>query len=252
MQRSASRGPLEGARRGMNERGAECLVLVPCLLCDAAVWRHQVAVLSAEAPVQIADMQGESTIEAMAARVLREAPQRFAIAGHSLGGRVALEVVRQAASRVARLALLDTGANAAAPGERERRAALLERARARGVRVIAEEMLLPSLHESLRDDAALTAEIVAMIERADVETLERQFGAMLARPNAEPLLAEISCPTLVLCGAEDTYSPVERHVRMAAAIRGATLVVVERCGHMAPLERPDAVTAALRRWLDVA
>ena len=226
----------------------EPLVLVPGLLCDAALWREQDGALH-DRQVHVADIRGVDSIAEMGRQVLTRAPQRFALAGHSLGGRVALEIIRQAPDRVTGLALLDTGVHPVAAGEAERRAALLERARSHGLRVIAEDMLIPAMHPSRRADDQLVRDVIAMLERSTIEDLVNQFRAMLTRPDARPLLARITCPTLVLCGREDTYSPLARHEEMAQAIPNARLVIVDECGHMAPMEQPEAVTRALQEWL---
>ena len=183
---------------------------------------------------------------AMAEHVLGDAPRTFALAGHSMGGRVALEIYRLAPERVERLALLDTAAHPAAPGEEDKRRELIDLAKRDGMDALAARWLPPMLHPH---HGGLYDELASMVKRATPVSFENQQRALLDRPDARPVLLRVDCPALVLCGREDTWSPVRQHEEMAAAIRGAKLVVIEECGHMSPVEQPAAVTAAMRDWL---
>ncbi len=230
------------------------LLLVPGLLCDAAVWAEQRTALAANADIVVADHGSLDSLSAMATRMLESAPARFALAGHSMGGRVALEVVRQAPERVAGLALLDTACRPLARGadgeqERHGRLALLATARREGMRVMARAWVQGMVHPARLGDAALVDAILDMFERKTPDIFAAQIHALLSRPDACGLLADIRCPTLVLCGAQDSWAAPQVHRDMAAAIRGSTLDIIEDCGHMAPMERPAAVTAALATWL---
>jgi pimeloyl-ACP methyl ester carboxylesterase len=227
----------------------EPLVLIPGLLCDAFMWRAQEEALNAERAVHIFELSAYGSIPEMAAAALEQAPPRFALAGHSFGGRIAIEMHAQARARIARLALLDTGVHPAQPDEYDKRRALVRLAYEQGMRAVAEAWLPPMLHPDRRDDAALVAPLVAMIERFTPARFERQQEALLARPDATPELARIACPTLVACGREDLWSPPEQHADIAAAIKGAHLRIVERCGHMSTAERPAEFTALFREWL---
>ena len=232
----------------------EHLILLPGLMCDQAVWGPQMDALSDIALCSCADWASLDSLPAMAETVLRTAPDRFSIAGHSMGGRVALEIFRQAPNRVARMALLDTAYRArpkGAAGETEARGrfALLELARSKGIRSMGMEWLPPMLQPGRTTDAALVEAILEMIERKTPDIFEAQIRALLARPDASRLLGRIRCPTLVLCGREDGWSPVAVHEEMAAAIAGSELVVIPECGHMCTLERPGAVADAMRAWL---
>ena len=190
----------------------------------------------------------------MAERVLATAPPTFALAGHSMGGRVAVEIVRRAPKRVQRLALLDTGwrplaAGAAGDEERAGRYALLAIARSDGLRAMGRAWVRRMVHPERLDDATLIDAILDMIERQTPDRFEEQIEALLARPDAEPVLRRIDCPTLVLCGRQDGWSPVAQHEEIAAMTGGATLEVIDNCGHMAPMEAPARVADALLRWL---
>lgn len=234
---------------------SESLVLVPGLMCDRAVWEDQLAALSRGRGVQVADHGLADSLPGMAARILAAAPPRFALAGHSMGGRVALEVLARAPERVTRLALLDTGYEALASGEageRERagRYRLLDLARTRGMRAMAEDWARGMVHPARLGDAALMESIHAMIARASPAIFEAQITALLQRPDRTALLGQIRIPTLVLCGHDDAWSPLARHEDMARRIGGSRLVDVPDCGHMSTMERPQAVTAALLDWLE--
>jgi pimeloyl-ACP methyl ester carboxylesterase len=233
----------------------ESLVLVPGFVCDARVWRDQVAALSVKRTVQVADHGTAASLGAMAERILAAAPQRFALAGHSMGGRVALEVLALAPERVTRVALMDTGCHGLAPGaagERERahRYGLREIARRDGMRAMAQEWAPGMVHPRRLTDRVLMDEIHQMTMRASLAQFEAQLDALLARPDRTALLPTITVPTLVLCGNEDSWSPMARHVEMAGLIPGSHLVGVPDCGHMCTMEQPEAVTAALAAWLD--
>lgn len=225
------------------------------LLCDEVVWQEQAAALRAtgDTEVRIFSFQQDDSIAAMAARVLRDAPAEFMLAGHSMGGRVALEVVRQSTlaqrgQQVQRLALLDTGYEGATPGEDARRAVLVERAHAEGIAAIASTWAMPMLAPAKRDDLKLVQAILDMVGRMSPAIYAAQTRALLGRPDATAMLAEIACPTLILCGAEDAWSPPERHRRMATLIAGSVYTEVAASGHMSTMEQANAVTQALLEW----
>jgi pimeloyl-ACP methyl ester carboxylesterase len=229
------------------------IVLVPGLVCDETVWTHARRALAARVEVHIANHQALDSIAAMAEKVLREAPPRFALAGHSMGGRVALEIWRRAPERVGALALLDTGTTALAPGvageqEAAGRYELLDIARNHGMAAMATRWVQGMVWKPRLDDAALVAQVVDMMDRSSADVFAAQIRALLTRPDAGGLLDAIRCPTLVLCGLEDSWAPAARHRDMAARIPGATLTLVPDCGHMCTMERPEAVTDALLDW----
>lgn len=228
------------------------LMLLPGLMCDAAVWAPQVAALQAQCVVPAWGLCDSLT--AMAQQVLEEAPtERFSVAGHSMGGRVALEVMRLAPQRVERLALLDTGTQplaAGEAGEKERagRMALLAQARTQGMRAMGRQWARGMVHPS-QLDTPLFESILDMIERSNPEQFAAQINALLTRPDAGALLPTIQCPTLVLCGREDGWSPPAQHEVMRNAITGAELCIIEHCGHMCSMEQPQAINNALAAWL---
>jgi pimeloyl-ACP methyl ester carboxylesterase len=230
------------------------LLLLPGLNCDEEVWADQIAALGGSVTCRVPRYHSLDSIVAMADKVLKEVPPRFALAGHSMGGRVALEIMRTAPERVSRLALLDSGYEARQAGERgqqeaAQREALVELARESGMRAMGAEWVRGMVHPTRIADSALMARILAMIERHTSEEHSAQIRALLERPDAGDVLREIRCPTLIACGREDAWSPPARHEAMAALVPHSTLVVIEQCGHMSTMERPAQVTVALCNWL---
>ena len=234
----------------------QTLVFIPGLMCDEAVWAPQVAAFGGRAQMQVADHGLKDSLVAMAEAIIAQAPPKFAVLGHSMGGRVALEVVRRAGARVTGLALLDTGATPRAAGEageheQAGRYDLLELARGEGMRAVGERWLkIPMVYAPRLQDAPLIEAIVDMFERQSPEKFEAQIRALLNRPDARPLLPLISCPTLVLCGADDAWAPLTQHRVISQLIPHSTLVSVPECGHMSTMERPELVNAALSTWLN--
>ncbi len=232
----------------------EPLLLVPGLMCDHAVWAPLLPALTAQRPCAVVDHGDADSLPEMARRMLRDAPPRFALAGHSMGARVVLEALRQAPGRITRVALLDTGYLARAAGsagedEARKRHALLAIARRDGVRAMAREWVQGMVHPARLRDAALIETILAMFERKSADTFERQIRALLNRPDASEVLRSLQLPVLILCGRQDGWAPVAQHEAMHALAGGSVLSVVEEAGHMAPMERPEAVADGLGAWL---
>ena len=225
------------------------LVLLPGLLCDNALWKHQVAELADVADCQVIVMTEDDTMASMAARILDEAPAKFALAGLSMGGYCAFEIMRQAPDRVERLALLDTSPEADAPSRRSERLAWITKAKLHGLEALIPDHMAMWLHPDNLKDEALVAVVAQSARNVGLAAYERQLTAILGRRDSAAILSSISCPTLVLCGRQDLATPLHLHEAMADGIDGAELVVVEDSGHLSPLEKPDAVSAALRRWL---
>ena len=225
------------------------IVLVPGLNCSARLYAEQIPVLWRFGPVTVADHTRDASIAAIAHRILAAAPPRFALGGLSMGGYIALEIMRQAPQRVAKLALLDTSAR---PDDAEltaRRQAPMAKARAGKLIEVADESFVFYVHPDRHGDVALRDVARAMAEETGVEAYLRQQQAIIARPDSRPTLSAIRCPTLMLVGAEDKGTPPEFAREIAAGIAGARLVIVPECGHLSTLERPQAVTKALVEWM---
>jgi len=231
------------------------LALLPGLMCDAAVWSPLYPHLGSTVSPWVPDYGALDDLGAMADLVLQQVPsERFALAGHSMGGRVALEVVRKAPHRVTHLALMDTGylarpAGAAGEQEAQKRHALLQIARTEGVRTMAQTWVQGMVHPARLQDAALMNAILRMFAKKSAEVFAGQIAALLARPDASDVLRTLSVPTLLQCGAQDSWASPAQHQSMQALAPHAVLDVVPHAGHMAPMERPQAVAQAWQDWL---
>ena len=228
----------------------ETIILLSGLLCDACVWEHQVQHLGRTYDVWVPDLRHFDSIATMARHVLDGAPERFSLAGHSMGARVALETVRMAPARVERLALLDTGIHPVRPGEAERRQALIALGEREGMEALARVWLPPMVSKGRLDsDPELSERLHAMVRRMSAEIHRNHISALLGRPDAAAGLAAVCGPTLVGVGSEDAWSPPAQHEDIAAALPGSHYRVFEGSGHMAPMEAPEAVTEALTQWM---
>lgn len=225
------------------------LALLPGLLLDGTFWHHQVAALVDIAEPWVADFTSQESVAAMAQSVLAAMPERFALCGLSMGGYVAQEIMRQAPERVERLALLDTKARPDDADTTARRRGLIELAQKGAFKGVTPRLLPLLIHPDRLEDEELTRHIMDMAEAVGRDAFLRQQQAILDRADYRPLLASIRCPTLVLCGREDQLTPADLHTELAASIADARLVVLENCGHLPPLERPEATNRELRRWL---
>jgi pimeloyl-ACP methyl ester carboxylesterase len=224
-------------------------VLLSGLLCDETFWTDIPRRLAAVAEIQVVSFRGFSSIPDMARHVLEVAPERFAVAGHSMGGRVALEIMRLAPRRITGLALLNTGVHAVRDGEPQSRSHLLRVAHECGMPALAAEWLPPMMGSDAARAAELMPQLHAMIQRFTAQDYASQVSAMLNRPEVLSLLRSIAVPTLLLSGSDDTWSPVSQQQSIRRRIPHATLFEIHGAGHMAPLERPDSVAVALREWL---
>jgi pimeloyl-ACP methyl ester carboxylesterase len=225
------------------------LVLVPGLLCSPALWGPQVRALSDIAEISVADHTRHASMQEIAEAILAAAPPRFALAGLSMGGYIAYEIIRQAPDRVTQLALLDTGARADAPERRAGRLRLVALAEEEGA-VKAQQELLPLLiHTDRLRDKPLVDTVLQMAIDTGVAAFKRQQTAIMTRPDNRPFLSAIKCPTLVLVGGDDALTPPSLAREIADGIPGARLEIIPDCGHLSSLEQPEAVNRALRRWL---
>lgn len=227
------------------------LLLLPGLLCDAALWRHQLDALADVAEMTVADLTLDDQVGPAARRVLESAPDEFALAGMSLGGYVAFEILRQAPDRVLRLALLNTSARADPPEKAKLRSDLIELAQTGEFRGVTPRLLPRLIHPGRLAAEEPGATILAMAERVGLDAFLRQERLALLRPDSRHDLPLIHCPTVVIGGRQDALTPLADSVEIAEKVRRGTLVVVEECGHLAPLEQPQAVSAVLRYWLQV-
>ena len=226
------------------------ILLLPGLLCDHRLYAGQLPALATRMEVTVADLTGSDSIAGLAAHVLATAPARFALVGLSMGGYLAFEILRRAPERVTRLALLDTQARADTDEAKARRRGLMELAQKGEFKGVTPRLLPLFVHPDALADPQIVATVQSMAESTGKDGFLRQQTAIMHRPDSRPGLRAIACPTLILAGREDQLTPVALQLEMAKVIPDATLVLLPRCGHLAPLERPEPVTRQLMGWLD--
>jgi pimeloyl-ACP methyl ester carboxylesterase len=225
------------------------LILIPGLLCDARLWSAQTSDLAASARSYVPDLAAFDSIPAMADAVLSHAPPAFALAGFSMGGVVALEVLARAPGRVQRLALLSTNAGGITPVVREHLSASISGLEADQLDAYLADAFPRYVAPGRVQDRALQSTFDGMGKDLGAAAGARQMRALLNYPGFAGDLGAIRCPVTVICGRQDQRIPVAVHQQMARAIPGATLQVIERSGHFTPIEQPPAVTEALQAWL---
>jgi pimeloyl-ACP methyl ester carboxylesterase len=225
------------------------LILVPGLLCSARLYTPQLPALWPFGSVTIADHRRDDSVEKVARRILDGAPERFALAGLSYGGYVALAVVRAAPERVARLALLDTQARPDSEEAKVARRKLMAMAEEGKLNDVVDLLTPKFLSAAHQHDPHLRQIVRDMARDTGLDGFLQQQRAIMGRPDSRPLLGSIKCPTLVLVGDGDALTPPELSKEMAGGIPAAKLAVIPDCGHLSTIEQPDAVNAALRDWL---
>jgi pimeloyl-ACP methyl ester carboxylesterase len=225
------------------------LILIPGLLCSDELFHPQIVALAPHAAITVAEHRNHPSLAGIAASILETAPPKFALAGLSMGGYIAFEVLRQAPERVTKLALLDTNARADRPDQTVSRAELVALARADGLAAVNKRLLPFLIHQRRLSDTALCATIDRMAHSTGVDAFARQQAAIGGRPDNRAFLTQISLPTTIIVGAEDALTPVKVHEEMHAGIANSRLHVIPDCGHLATLEAPDAVNALLTAWL---
>ena len=225
------------------------VVLVPGLTCSARLYAEQIPALWRFGPVIVADHTRDDSMASIARRILAGAPPRFALAGLSMGGYIAFEIMRQAPQRVARFALLDTGARAETPEQTERRKVVIALAKSGRYAEVPDIAFPIYVHRNRLNDADLKRTVRMMAEETGVDAFLRQQQAIMSRPDSRPGFSSIKCLTLVLVGDGDEATPPELAREIAGAITGARLVMIADCGHLSTLEQPEKVTAALVDWM---
>ncbi|SHG25207.1 alpha/beta fold hydrolase [Bradyrhizobium erythrophlei] len=225
------------------------ILLVPGLVSSPRIFAPVVPAMWRFGPVTVANHKRDDSIGAIARRILAEAPPRFALAGHSMGGYIAFEIMRQAPQRVAKLALINTQARPDTPDATARRRGQMARAQAGGYRAVLDELFPGFVHPSRREDSGLRQLVHDMGEDVGADAFVRQQTAVMGRADSRPTLTAIACPTLVLTGDEDNTIPNALSVEMADRIPGAKLTILPQCGHLPQVEQPQATADALVGWL---
>lgn len=225
------------------------LVLVPGLLCSARLYASQIAALWPHGQVAVADHRRDDTMEAIAARILKDAPPHFALAGLSMGGYIAFAMMRLAPERIAKLALLDTSARPDGAEAKAGREKFIAMAQAGKLHDVVETLTPKFLHRNHAKDEGLKKIVRDMAHDTGPDAFVRQQKAIMTRQDSRPLLSQIGCPTLVLVGDGDELTPPELAREIAADILGSRLVVIPDSGHLSTIEKPDAINAAMSKWL---
>ena len=233
----------------VGNQGNIALLFVPGLLCTERLFRPQIDALTGSARVSIGDHRHDSDISAIAERILRSAPERFALAGLSMGGYIALEIMRQAPQRVLRLALLDTSARPDTAQQTARRKELIAMAQDGRFNEVIGALIPNFIHPARHNDRELVAILEGMALETGVEAFVRQQNAIMTRADSRPDLGAISCPADIIVGAEDALTPPDLAREIASAIPNARLHEIADCGHIATLERAEQVNAILQDWL---
>ena len=228
------------------------LVLIPGLLCDKTVWQPVIDKLAGNWPIVVADCSTQNSITQMAKDALAATDGPLFVAGHSMGGRVALEMIRLAPERISKLVLADTGIHPRKPGEEVKRQQVIDLAYDKGMQALAAQWLPPMVQPELHDDATLMGSLTEMVMRMNPDLHARQIKALLDRPDATAGLADIDCPVVLIVGRQDAWSPVEQHEAMLPHLRNVRLEVIENAGHFAPVEQPEAFVAVIENWLAAA
>lgn len=230
---------------------AEALVLLPGMMCDARVFEPQINALSRDRAVMVAPVCQGERIEEIASNLIDQLPLRFALAGLSMGGIVAMEILRRVPERVTRLCLMDTSPLAETPAEAAAREPMIVGVRAGRLDEVMRQAMKPEYLAPGPGRMAVLGAVQTMAAELGPEVFVRQSRALQRRRDQQSTLRKCKAPTLILCGAHDRLTPVKRHSFMAELMPAAWLQVIDEAGHLPPLEAPEATTAALRGWLDV-
>jgi len=229
----------------------EPLVLLPGMMCDERLFARQIASISSERRCVVPSLHGANTMTGLAMQVLSEAPQWFALAGLSMGGLVAMELVRIAPDRVSRLALVDTSPLADLPEMAARRERQRQKARSGEMLEVMSNEMIPNYFGEGSSNVRIKDLCLAMAKSLGPDVFESQSCAIQSRPDQRTTLQSVKIPTLVLCGEEDLLCPVTRHELMHELIPNSRLVVLQGAGHLPTLEQPQQTNEELKKWLDM-
>ena len=233
---------------GITKMNKPSLYLLPGLLCSQSVWRHQEEALSDTFEIRIPDYRNCNSMQAMADFVLKDAPGSFFVAGHSMGGRVALQLMLQCPERVSKLALLGTSPYPASSIEHEMRTSWVEMVKEGGMSALHDTWPPLMLHPDRLGDEALVSDMIKMVKNFSPDQFTAEVEALLSRPDYRPILESIQCPTLIICGEQDGLNGISIHEEMLHKIPNAKMEIIENCGHMLMIERPEPVTKAMRAF----
>ena len=230
--------------------GSESIVLLPGLLDDRRMWDTQVQSLADEADVVALDLDSQTTVAEGAVNVLDAVPGQLALVGFSMGGYVSLEIFRQAPERVSRLALIDTSARADDAAKKRARHQQIELAQSGGYASLVDDAIPTVIHPSRLQDDVLVSTLRTMALRIGPQAYIRQQQTCMSRPDSRDMLSSITCPSIIVCGREDTLTPPSLSYELGKALE-APVILIDECNHYTPLEQPHALTALLRGWLQM-
>lgn len=227
------------------------LVLLPGMMCDMRLFAPQQSSFKGEVEVIVPALVGADSMEGLAALLLADLPERFALGGVSMGGILCMEIMRQAADRVTHLALIDTNPYAERDEVRQRRGPQIEAVQAGKLKAVMRDEMKPNYFTHRRDSQDLQDLCMEMAIDLGDDAFVSQSLALRDRPDYETVLRDVSCPSLILCGRHDVLCPVQRHQDMHAMIPHSRLLIIEAAGHLPTIEEPDVVTKALRDLLEI-
>lgn len=225
------------------------LILIPGLISDKIVWQALAHSASAKMTIYNADLTNSTSIPDMAQMILDDVDGNMIVVGHSLGGRVAMEMARIAPTRMMGMVLADTGYKPKNKGEEIKRQTMIDLGH-ESMEKLAAQWLPPMLNPEVKPDPQLFADLTDMVLRADADIHERQIKALIARPDASQYLNQINCPTLLVVGRQDGWSPIAQHQEIADEIANSQLVIIEDAGHFAPVEQETQVVKAITNWMN--
>ncbi len=228
---------------------SETLVMIPPLMCDARVFSHQIQALGSEHAVMFAPVTRGERMEEVASQILTWAPQKFALMGMGLGGMVAMELMRRAAERITRIALIDTSAQADTPETAAARETQIIAARSGRMDDVLQHEMNSTWLAPGTDKAAVINLLREMGQDLGPDIYVRQARALQRRKDQQATLRQIRQPAVVICGRFNGQFPLKRQEFMAEMIPHGTLEVIEQGGYLSSLEAPEVVTDALRRWM---
>lgn len=225
------------------------LVFLPGAMCDARVFAPQLAAFSPTMTVTVAPVTGGDRMEEIASRLLDGLPRRFSLVGLSMGGIVAMELLRRAPDRITRIALMNTNSLAETPQSASNYEPLIIKLKSGRIDEAVQAMIRPEILAPGAGRVQVMAQVSAMAQNIGAEAIIRQIRAIQRRRDYQAVLRQCRLPALVLCGVHDRLTPVKRHELMAGLLPNARLEVIEEAGHLPVLECPEAVNAALHQWM---
>jgi pimeloyl-ACP methyl ester carboxylesterase len=225
------------------------IVFIPGLMCTGRIYQHQAETLGQTHPVLLANHWSHDSMAGIVKSILDTAPEKFALAGMSMGGYAALEIMRQAPTRVEKLILMSTSAKPDTPERSADRRKQVDAAKKSGLRPGTKALYPKLVHPARHEDAPLLTTFIEMAEHLGIDAFANQIEAIIGRPDSRPLLSEINIPTLVIAGKDDQLITPDNSEEIASGIKGAKLELVDHCGHMGMIEKPESYTKLLKAFL---